>query len=326
MATCLNPLPLPINRYIQDDFPVSLKDLDTYRDFNVENSFILAPCGKCFVCRKKRVSQWVLRVTHEYQSNYADKPMYFVTLTYNNDNYVNPSLDVADSQRYIKRVRIEIQRKLKSKFKSLKPIKYLLVGEYGFKSMRKHFHIIFLGIPKELSYILEDKWYSGFVSVKYCNINTVRYLLKYSFKQHFIDRSEFVKLGLRPPFFSCSKGFGLTYLLNPTVIERLLELRYFCDNDRIYGIPRYYRKKMVEYGIVHYLFFCADVYDFYIKDMLISTLKTVNAPPNIISKFQCSSQFDRELANTYIGFTHYYNKLINDKSYGKFLSNFREKI
>lgn len=322
MATCLNPLPLSVNRYIQDDSPTPLNRLDTYRDFIVDNSFILAPCGKCFVCRKKRVSQWVLRVTHEYQSNYADTPMYFVTLTYNNDNYVNPSLNIADAQKYIKRVRIDFQRKSKSK----RPVKYLLVGEYGFKSMRKHFHLIVLGIPKEYSYLLEEKWDFGFSCVKYCNINTVRYLLKYSFKQHFIDRSEFLNLGLYPPFFSCSKGFGLDYLLNPTVIERLLELRYFCDNDRIYGIPRYYRKKMIEYGIVHYLFFCADVYDFYIKDMLISTLRTVNAPPYIIRKFQCSDKLDRELANTYIGFAHYYNKVINNKNYNNFLSTFYEKI
>lgn len=322
MATCSNPVPLSINRYIQDDYPTPLKELDTYRDFSIENSFILAPCGKCFICRKKRVSQWTLRLTHEYQSNYSDTPMYFVTLTYNNDNFVNPSLNISDVQKYIKRVRIEIHRKSKSK----RPIKYLLVGEYGFKSMRKHFHIIFLGVPKKFAYLLEEKWYFGFSSVKYCNVNTVRYLLKYSFKQHFINPSEYKKLGLYPPFFSCSKGFGLNYLLNPTVIERLLELRYFCDNDRIYGIPRYYRKKMVEYGIVHYLFFCADVYDFYVKDMLISTLKTVNAPPDIIQKFKCSSAFDRELANCYIGFTHYYNKVINDKNYGKFLNTFREKI
>lgn len=98
------------NKYMLDDssFLFGNNDLDYYADYSDDNYrqyCILAPCGKCYQCLSHRKSMWTLRVIHEAQYNYADKGFLFVTLTYDEENNIDKSLDYSHIQKYFKRIR-----------------------------------------------------------------------------------------------------------------------------------------------------------------------------------------------------------------------------
>ena len=119
---------------------IKLKDID----FRI-------PCGKCLNCKKKRRSDWSLRLEHEYL--YSDSAL-FITLTYNDASIPRnrgiATLNKKDLQDYIKRLRNShvayVSRELgirKSEVKNVsKQIRYYAVGEYGSKTNRPHYHIL----------------------------------------------------------------------------------------------------------------------------------------------------------------------------------------
>lgn len=86
------------------------------------------------------------------------KDNYFVTLTYNDDNLPNPSNDNFDdewshfrhnstlSKRDIQLFLKKLRRHYDYNFNH-KGIRFLLVGEYGPKTNRPHYHAIFFNLP-----------------------------------------------------------------------------------------------------------------------------------------------------------------------------------
>lgn len=64
------------------------------------------PCGTCLGCRLERSRQWAMRCMDEAQMH---KDNSFVTLTFNDKNLpLNRSLDVSIFQRFMKRLRKEV--------------------------------------------------------------------------------------------------------------------------------------------------------------------------------------------------------------------------
>lgn len=59
----------------------------------------------------------------------------FLTLTYDDLHYDDPSLDYRDFQLFMKRFRKEVKT----------PLRFFMCGEYGDKTRRKHFHAIIFG-------------------------------------------------------------------------------------------------------------------------------------------------------------------------------------
>lgn len=147
------------------------------------------PCGKCVGCLRDRARQWSIRCVHEskfYEQNS------FVTLTYNDKNLPKDgSVSVEHMQKFFKRLR-----------KKLGPegpkIRYFLVGEYGKKLGRPHYHIILFGyhfpdrlhwkttraghntfISKELS----ELWPYGFHYIGSVTGMSVAYAARYTMKK-----------------------------------------------------------------------------------------------------------------------------------------------
>lgn len=157
------------------------------------------PCGKCLNCKKKRRSDWSLRLEHEYL--YSDSAL-FITLTYNDASIPRnkgiPTLNKKDLQDYIKRLRNShvayVSRELgirKSEVKNhSKQIRYYAVGEYGSKTNRPHYHILLFNYDIANLKPIEAQWKNtqtghplGFVDIGKVSSASINYTTKYMFKQ-----------------------------------------------------------------------------------------------------------------------------------------------
>lgn len=203
---------------------------DTYRMQQV-------PCGKCIDCRKARVNSWYVRLLEEKKISTS---AHFVTLTYDDitlpysDSFI-PTLDYADFQRFVKRLR--------KNYNTQKSIKYFAVGEYGSKTDRPHYHVIMFNVENPDRIVKEWEKY-GFAHIGEVTDASIYYTLKYTLKNIGSDKP---KNELRKPEKALiSKKLGLSYL-TPQMIQY-----YKDDNSRSVtmlgnkktALPRYYRDKI----------------------------------------------------------------------------------
>lgn len=153
------------------------------------------PCGKCEGCRANQRRDWAVRIAHESQD--WDRNC-FVTITYN-DEYCPESISRRDAQNFIKRLKRLSER----------PLRYYLVGEYGDKTRRPHYHAIifnedFLGgayrINDQLygNPHLDRCWGLGNVRVAEFSFSTALYTAGYVSKKTG-DRDSFSLQSQRPP-------------------------------------------------------------------------------------------------------------------------------
>lgn len=208
----------------------------------------VVPCGKCLICRHNRSAEWAIRLSHELES-YKDAT--FLTLTYTQEevpisDFGITTLKKEDVIKFIKRLRKKI---------SPKKIKYFLVGEYGTKTNRPHYHIIIFGWKperKDLEKIggyfksgeMSKTWGKGNVIVGSVEANSIYYVAGYMVKDNYITDLELV--AKEEQYMSCSKGIGEEYVKNNT--ERIKELDV-TKNGKPYAIPRYYIKKLKTLGV-----------------------------------------------------------------------------
>lgn len=98
---------------------------------NIDAFLIRVPCGKCIGCRLDYSRMWAIRSVHEAMMH---KDNTFVTLTFNDEHLPDDrSLHKSEIQSWLKRFR--------KRFGS--GIRYMVCGEYGDKTQRPHYHIIF---------------------------------------------------------------------------------------------------------------------------------------------------------------------------------------
>lgn len=102
----------------------------------------------------------------------------FVTLTYR-DPPVGPprgSLAPVDAVLWLKRLR-------KAVFPT--KLRFFLVGEYGSKTLRPHYHVLLFGMPWNPSSeaVVEKTWGRGFVQLGEVNQATIRYCVGYVLKK-----------------------------------------------------------------------------------------------------------------------------------------------
>ncbi len=102
------------------------------------------PCQKCDDCLDGKISEAVLRFTHEAQTNTHNC---VITLTYNDESLPsNGFLLRHHSKKFVR----SLKRELKKRGYTTK-IKISIKGEYGFHNLRPHFHLIINGFkPADL--------------------------------------------------------------------------------------------------------------------------------------------------------------------------------
>lgn len=149
--------------------PTYLKDKNMFVD-----------CKNCIECKIKRAKEWACRLYFELQKT---PQACFITLTYKENPVL---LDKTDIQKFIKRLREKI---------APQKIKYFLVGEYGDRHWRPHYHAIILGYdfpdkyvcgksPKKhdmyISPALSRLWPQGFHTIQDTSLATCVYTSLYA--------------------------------------------------------------------------------------------------------------------------------------------------
>lgn len=198
---------------------------------------LLVGCGKCQCCRVNKLRAWSGRILMEGVSTEKDlRAVSWCTLTYRDENLPHivrgkegaplPTLDPTDYQRCFKRLR-----------KRIGPFRFALVGEYGEKNYRPHYHALLYGPSVfHVEQGLKIEWAKayGFIQVrpwrlpapdrigqdgKNVMVARARYIAGYVTKK--MSSVDDPRLKYRhPEFWRCSRTPGLGHT------QRLVDLHY----------------------------------------------------------------------------------------------------
>lgn len=244
-------------------------------------------CGQCKYCKLQKSKEWANRICMELES-YPEEECWFMTLTYNDENIPwvegqiqeyqpgfgvigvdieEQTLDKRDLQLFLKRL-----RKRFAKDYNAEKIRFFAAGEYGGRSERPHYHVIFFGLPlekvgdltpysrSELGYYrqysptIEQIWGKGFVDIGKVTWESAAYVARYTMKKatggyakewskKHIKEKEFIDMSRMP-------GIGRAYYEKHK--EHLLEYdeAYVAKKDRAITVkmPKYFDRLFdVEY-------------------------------------------------------------------------------
>lgn len=199
------------------------------------SGFNMVPCGKCYKCKLRRVNDWVIRLQTEDRQYFGGL---FCTLTYDNENCpITPkklkTVCKYDLQKFFKRLRKNTGKK----------IKYYAVAEYGSKTYRPHYHIIFFGVNAE---DITNNWHSGHVHVGSVTEDSIAYSLKYILKDSQIP--QFEGDDRTPEFRLSSQKIGISYLTRQKIQYHKANLASFYTKEGGYlaPLPRYYRDRIFD--------------------------------------------------------------------------------
>lgn len=249
---CYNPIRIDTTKYYEKH-GVLLSD----------KQFYTVPCGKCLSCLSQKAKEWTMRLSHEW-TFYNENNSMFITLTYDKEHLPEDySLQYADYQKFIKRLRRQLDYYYKEE--NIK-IKYFLSGEYGYKKGRPHYHLILFGLPNlssslirnvnkcsydykisgkyklsEYDRLLFKCWKKGNIQIGYVSLKSLQYCSLYTLKGNhiIIGKKEYYERYKRiKPFRVMSKAIGKRYALQ----ERLNIASNLCINYNNVkcSIPRSY--------------------------------------------------------------------------------------
>lgn len=131
--------------------PITIKNKSKYVNLHGSQYLVQVPCGKCAECREMKYRDYAVRSYYEFLEA-EDKGGfgYFETLTYNDenvpcvydeyDNLLFLCFDRKDVTDFLKRLRVNLER---AGYDVKDNLTYFLVSEYGGKTMRPHYHVIF---------------------------------------------------------------------------------------------------------------------------------------------------------------------------------------
>ena len=169
-------------------------------------------CGQCLPCRITRRSEWTTKLMLEWQTF---REGCFITLTYNNEHLPkNKSLVKTDAQKFIKRFRKYYQ----DKYGETK-IRYGMVGEYGDRYERPHYHALLFNVDiLHAEETISRAWKKGIYQVDKLNKNRIKYTVGYTIKK--MTHKEAFK-DKEPEFFIMSKNPGLGWYTLPRFAQAL---------------------------------------------------------------------------------------------------------
>lgn len=197
----------------------------------------LVSCGQCMNCRVNRQKEWITRLVLEYRvRNHG----VFVTLTYSPEElpgravFPGGSVWKKEGQKFIKRVRKYYATHFEGRSGD---IRYFLVGEYGNRTHRAHYHAVIFGVePHIMEKCVNLAWKKGFVQVSDLakdGFNRFRYTCGYVLKKLLSDAS--FDDGRHPEFAIMSKGLGkeaLYYLVDKVMRNKMVPSRGLTEHQK----------------------------------------------------------------------------------------------
>lgn len=179
----------------------------------------------------------------------------FVTLTYSDDSLPSGgSLVISDAQKFLKRLRKKIHPH---------KIRYYLVGEYGDRTFRPHYHLCLYGLSVDDHQIIADAWSIGGVPIGHVVVGSLTfesaaYVAGYVTKK--MTKSDDPRLGGRAPEFarmSLNPGIGAHAMDD---VAKLLYTKHGCrelaalgdvpgilkHGDKSFPLGRYLKRKLRE--------------------------------------------------------------------------------
>ena len=197
-----------------------------------EPASIGVPCGKCLICLEARREDWTFRVKNEL---HHAKSAYFVTLTY--EDFALPvtedgeiTLSKRDVQLWMKQLR----------HKSKNQLRYYLVGEYGTKLERPHYHLILYNLERENLHEIGKTWEKGYVKIGTVTDASIHYVTGYIMFPETEDTTRqkpFSLMSRRPPL-------GHQYLKDNTELHAGNQQFHVSNNGFAQKMPRFYRRKI----------------------------------------------------------------------------------
>lgn len=194
--SCVNPLEgwLAAKLTAAGKRPVTFSRHEAFTDKPVS-----LPCGKCIGCIKDWSTAWSVRCFHESEQHEQNC---FATLTYRDP--APDRLVPKDLRDFFKRL-----RSAGVKFR------YFAVGEYGGRTRRPHYHVLFFGqdflgrsVPLGMGEGSENglymnpwltrMWKLGHVTIGRCEADSIFYTCGYSLKN--VDQEDCFHVASRKPF------------------------------------------------------------------------------------------------------------------------------
>ena len=216
--------------------PVDIKN----PHYGIRGTYYMAvPCGKCANCLSDRRSDWSLRLQIELSHSTS---AHFITLTYSDENlYYNengvPSVSKKEMQNYIKKLRKTTSEKLR----------YYLVGEYGTKTQRPHYHILLFNYPQDKIQNITHCWNNKHDIIGNTQIGTVSHASIHYVTKYHVNKTAFPELA-NPSFTLMSRnpGIGAKYVDQfREHHENKTSKAYFTDlGGEKRRLPRYLKEKL----------------------------------------------------------------------------------
>lgn len=217
------------------------------------------PCGYCPACKYNERVGWTFRISEEARHS---KEAWFITVTYDQEKL--PIIDHSTGElfRGTENLRSErretlLKRDIYKFIASLKKnqyrlwaenkhlekpkIKYYLVGEYGGKYGRPHYHLIIFNLWQNVAIEteLEKIWQKGRIETEPANPALIHYITGYLF-----EKSDYIKGEQERPFMSCSNGLGKQYIEKNKAYHKAGLIPYIHFNGHKIGMPKYYKDRI----------------------------------------------------------------------------------
>lgn len=233
---------------------------------NTPQGHFTVPCGKCLSCLKDKKNAWAFRMYWEAKNA---KTCYFITLTYKPECMPKAggglgreakigTLKKKDLHTFLASMK-RIQYRWFEEQGLEQPdyrLKYYAVGEYGSKTQRPHYHIIFFNLRPEMIDRIENVWKKGHHHVGTGEKASMQYTAKY-----LIDKDErYLNQPIDKPFSCMSKNIGIDYIRSNGKFHRDIDdtpedWRMFAitDGGHKISLPRYYKEKLFNPEEIRYV-------------------------------------------------------------------------
>ncbi len=201
---------------------------------------LTVPCNKCGACQGNRRAEWSFRLKEELLHS---KTAHFITLTYDEDHipYTDGFLHTL-SKKHIR----QFIRKLRKYGK----IRYYLVGEYGTKTDRPHYHAIIYNGGNDFNKNIQNCWKNrekvslGLIHCGSVTTGSIHYVTKYHV--NYQTEKEWNRQPQERPFAWMSKnpGIGHQYKERVGYWNKNNKYLYVLNNGYKQSLPRYYKKSV----------------------------------------------------------------------------------